>query len=72
MDDKKVWKNVISNLAAIAVFAQATYPTLSGETLLASIYDGSILPKALNLALVYLLYNHGKDDVKIRYVVDED
>jgi hypothetical protein len=50
------WGNVGTNFLAILVYAQTVYPGLSGETLLAALTDGTWLPKAINLALMYFLF----------------
>ena len=55
-------KNITGNLGAIYIFAQATYPGLSGEMIINSVLDGTIITHVLNLGLAYIAFQYGKDD----------
>ena len=71
------WHNIMSNLAAIVAFAYTVYPNMSGETIMASIHDGTIFVKGMNIAIIYFLYNYEgplptQQNVKIHYVTDTE
>ena len=62
-------KNIMGNLGAVYIFAQAYYPGLNGEMIMGSVLDGTIVTHILNLGMAYIGFQFGKEDkVNVKYV----
>jgi hypothetical protein len=57
---KEVITNISTNLVAIIVYAQAVYPGLNAERIMAAWENGTIWNHIFNLALMYFLSEAGK------------
>ena len=66
------WKNIVSNLGAVYIFAQGVYPGLDANMIWQSIENGTIFQHIMNLCLAYIAFMYGKDNIKIRYIVEND
>ena len=55
------WKNILTNVGAVLVFAQTVYPGLNIEMIMMSISNGTFIQAIVNLALAYMLVITGND-----------
>ena len=54
------WRNVATNLGAVAVFINSIYPGLDAMMIRDAFMDGSWLSHLINIGMVYYLYKDGK------------
>jgi hypothetical protein len=52
------WQDIWSTLLALYLVAMAIYPAMSGESIFASIQDGTFWSKALNVGFAFLAARH--------------
>jgi hypothetical protein len=63
------YRNIIGNIGAIYIFAQAIFPGLNGAMIVAAVLDGTIVPHLFDLGLAYVGFQYGKEDnVNVKYV----
>jgi hypothetical protein len=60
MNFKEQWSNILSNIGAIFVFAQAMYPGLNAEMIMASVANGTFIQSLINMGTAYMLVGIGK------------
>jgi hypothetical protein len=59
---KRDYKNILTNIAAIIVFAETVYPGLNVDMIMKSISEGTFIQAAMNVAFCYILASYGKNN----------